>query len=214
MDVEDRERVHEPVGPRPRPGVGERVEIGGDRPARHEHSLGRSGRPRRVDDEGDGLWILRGVGQRSPLRHIDVQPTHTGQRPVPVVGGSADQRLRPRVRDDVRELPRAELGVERHRLDPRLDRGQRRNARLQAVLGPERDALQTTQPARERAAHPRQLGVAVGRAADRERGRVGQLAQSGQLHRPCCTSARPSARFDPWARSPPPWSAPTPSPSG
>ena len=51
MDVEQRQPVGDHVALGPGPCVGERVEVGGDRPPRQHRALGRPGGPRGVDDQ-------------------------------------------------------------------------------------------------------------------------------------------------------------------
>ena len=68
VHMEERQPVHEDVVAGPLPGVRERVEGGGDGPARDDGALGRAGGAGGVDDEGGGLGGARCRATRPPCR--------------------------------------------------------------------------------------------------------------------------------------------------
>ena len=102
------------------PGVGERIEVRGDRPPRQHRALGRPGGARRVDDQGRRLGVVR-LGGESPRVRPPGRAAARRDRPRSPAGrptarrrgrpGGKQQRLGLGVADDVRELARPERGL-------------------------------------------------------------------------------------------------------
>ena len=141
VDVEERERLGEPVVAGPLPDRGERVEVRLDRPARDLNALRRAGRAGRVEDEGGVLGPER-VGQRRPGRDVegDVDALDRGELLCHLGAGAGEQQLGLGVGGDVLELAAAVGRVDRDDRDARGERAEDGDADLRLVLGPDGDA--------------------------------------------------------------------------
>ncbi len=164
VDVKQRQRVAHDVGGRPRPGRRQRVEVGGDRAPRQHGALRRPGGARRVDDQrrcvGGGFGRQRCAG--STRGGVDRDPAHAVEAGRQL-GCPAGQHGRGRgVRQDVRELAVAGLGVDRDRRHAGDQR--RRSPPRRSRAGSRRTRPRARSPA-SRAARPRtaadQLRVGV-----------------------------------------------------
>ena len=107
VHVEQRQPVRDDVLAGPLPGVGERVEVRGERAARQHDALRRAGRPGRVDDDRGRLVVGLVDGQSPDARRSTSSSTMSGRA----------------VGQDVLELALARLRVDRD------DRHARRPAR-------------------------------------------------------------------------------------
>jgi hypothetical protein len=116
--MEQRQPVHQHVVAGPLPGVGQRVQGRGERPAGDDRALGRAGGAGGVDDQG-GVALGRTVlgDDAGAVRvHVDARQLRERFREFGARGGQ-DQR-RCAVGEDVRQFLLARLRVERHRGDP------------------------------------------------------------------------------------------------
>ena len=133
VDVEDRQRVRQSILRGPRPGVGERVEVGGDRTPWKQYALRLPGGAGRVHHERDPLGVRRCLRKLPGRVQLDAESPQVAQR------GHlrrTNDRLGLGVGQDVIQLGATELGVQRNQLDPGLDHCDGRDDRLQSVLGP------------------------------------------------------------------------------
>ena len=110
MDVEQREAVDERVVGGPGPGVGEPVEIGGDRRPRDDRALRQAGGARGVHDQR-----RRGVADRAPTPRL-AHRSESGTRGRSDSGQSGDPAITdaPGVAEDVLALHRAGVGGNGH----------------------------------------------------------------------------------------------------
>ena len=113
MNMEQRQPVDDDVIRGPGPGLGERVQVRGDRAARKHRALGPAGGPGRVDDQRRdprrlrrcSRW-LRATRERSTARRRGAQSSAGSDAP-----GSTDQDVWAAVGEDMLELGAAELGL-------------------------------------------------------------------------------------------------------
>lgn len=88
----------------PLPGLGERIEVRGDRAAGQDRSLGRTGGARGVDDDGERLVGRLGRDLATASVEVDVDPPSIGKRRGQLGAGRAEDQARIAVVDDVSEL--------------------------------------------------------------------------------------------------------------
>ena len=145
VDVEERQAVGEDVVAGPLPGVGEAVEVGGDRAARQDRALRLAGRPARVDDQRRVLVAARALGQLAAAGvDVDGEPV-----------GPAEDDVGLRVGEHVLELAAPELRVDRHERRAGGERGHGGDAGLERRLRPHRDPLGAVEAARPPRRRPR-----------------------------------------------------------
>ena len=159
MDVEQRQPVGEDVLAGPLPGVGEPVEVGGDRAARELRALGAAGGAARVDDQRRVL-VAGGAVRQLAVARVEVDATPSGP-PSDDVGR--------RVGQHVLELAAAELRVDGHERRAGDERGDGGDARLERRLRPHRDAFGAVEVLGHRRGGLAQLAVAQPAVADRDR---------------------------------------------
>jgi hypothetical protein len=166
VHVEQRQGVDERVGGRPRPGVGERVEVRGDRATREHRTFGRAGRAGGVDHQSGvgrrcGFGVSHtGTGGLARTRRVargDVAELRQrgGEHDV----GSGQYGLRRGVGDDVRELAGAAARVDRDGRDAREQRRDDPDRGGQRRRRPDRDPVQPGDLLREGTRPGGQLGV-------------------------------------------------------
>ena len=188
VDVEERQCVHEPVLAGPLPGVGQRVEVRGDRAPRHERALGPPGGARRVDDERRGVVVEPFVGgQRAALRvDVDGRDRRRRVRGVQRALGGAQHDLRLRVADDVGQLARAQLRVQRDELDPGGQAADDGDAGLERGLRPDGGAAHAAQALGDGGRGVAQLAVGELPVAEAQGGLGVQLVDRRQEDRHVC----------------------------
>ena len=180
VHVEERERVGQAVLAGPPPRVGERVEVGGDGPAREDGALGGPRRARGVDDER-GVLVVEVVRWELAAALVDVDPqlARAVQRGRGL-GRRADEDLGGAVREDVATLILPEPRIHRHERDAGGDRAHDGDAGLEARLRPHRGALDPAQPAGDGGGRLAEFAVGERSAFDPQRGSRVQLMDRWQ----------------------------------
>lgn len=203
MHMEQRQRVDEDVVGGPLPGVLQRVQRRGERPAGEDGSLRRAGRPGGVHHQGGGLRVRLGErgGHRARGRGGDVHAVQAGQRGREHVAGGGQHQGGRAVRDDVRELPFPGFRVQRDGRHPGPQRGDHRDDGRRARRGPDGDADRAGEPGREGGRDLGQRGVGEGDVIEPDGfaggRRTGRVLECGQKwHHP----AHPRS-----VRGPRPW---------
>ena len=185
VHVEQRKAVHEGVVGRPLPGLGERVDVGGDGPPAQHHALGRAGGAGGVHDQRGGIRRRLGVAVPRP----GVQPHRDVRQAVGLVGPLPQPRLRAGVGEDVAAFGGAHVGGNRdggHTGDQATgDRQHRRGGRR----GQHRHPLRAADPFGHRRRGADQVAAAQHGAVDAHR-----VADIGTRRRRPRGSARPAAR--------------------
>ena len=139
--MEERQPVGDDVVGGPLPGIGEGVEVGGDRAAGQDGALGRAGGPRGVDDQRRSLLVglVREVAAARGEVHVDARPRR--KRSGQVDARRAEDGLGRGVLEDVPQLAPAGLGVDGHRGDTGEERADDGDGRLGRGHRPHADPL-------------------------------------------------------------------------
>ncbi len=174
MHVEQRQRVHQDVVRRPRPGFGEGVERRGDRPPGEQDALRRAGGARGVDDQGRRLGVGGLDDGRADGAEIHRDPGEPGEAGGQHVVGPREHRRRLAVPEDVRELPLAGARIQRYGGDAREQGADDGDGRVRGGRRPHGDPPRVPDPRRERPGGPRELLVRQGVRAAAQRGPVGR----------------------------------------
>ena len=181
VDMEQRQPVDDDVITGPVPGVGERVEVGGERPLRQDRALGATGGPRRVDDQRRIVVRGGGVRQLAPTgADVDREATErVRERRHGLIRG-ADQHVGLAVGEDVQQLRTAELGVDRDQRGAHAHHGHGGYTELERRLGPDGDATRPVEPGRDDGGGFAQLSIGE-RGTRHRHGRLGiELSDSGE----------------------------------
>ena len=159
VDVEQRQPVRDDVLTGPRPRVGERVEVGGDRPPRQHDALRRPGRARRVDDDRRRLVVRRVRGHAPDAERSTSSSVRSGAESDRMCSSSRSP----------------DFGLIGTIGTPAASAPTTATTRLQRRFGDHRDARRTRRPARpprprpraaaRRSARPRPPGSPRGRPA-------------------------------------------------
>jgi hypothetical protein len=182
VDVEQRQSVGDDVALGPLPHLGQRVQVGADRPAREHCALGPAGGARRVDDQRRALRGQLRLGRRRltrplvPARHpveIDDQAAPSGERLRGLGAGSEREDVRIGIGGHVGQLTRARLGIERHRGNARQQGADHRDAGLDPRFGEHRHARAPGQLAGDGVRGIAQLPVCQPPIGERQRDPVG-----------------------------------------
>ena len=193
VHVEQRQaRGSRTVVGRPLPGVGEGVEVRGQRAAREHGALGQSRRARRVDDQRRVLGVAASSGSSPPCAATSTRRRRGSAESGKYMLWGADQDVGAAVVRGRGAARLAELRV--HRDDRRTGRRARRRgatqvSRLGSAHTPTRSAPATRRATA--AAGGAQLPVAertVGHPQGRSRGRARARAARAARRRPCSSS--------------------------
>ena len=158
VDVEERQAVGEHVLAGPLPGVGERVEVGGDRAAGEHRALGRPVVPRRVDDQR--RVARRWLARRGQLGAAGVDVDRAARAARREVGAGAPTMTSGALSvSDVLELAAAELRVDRHERRRRRRARRRRRRTSRASIPPTPRRARAVELRRERGGRLAQLAV-------------------------------------------------------
>ena len=183
MDVEERQRVGEPIVGGPRPHLGEGIEVGDDRPPRDDGALGRPGRPRGVENKRRVLVAER-VGQPGARR----SRVQLGARQALECRGELGACRRDdepwlAVAEDVLELACPGARVDRHDRSTGGESAEHADAGLHAGRRPDRDAARLAHAFGEARRRRGELAVAQLRVADAQRrGVIGLAEAREELH--------------------------------
>ena len=202
VHVEQRQAVGEDVVAGPRPGVGERVEVGGDARRGSTAPFGRPGGARRVDDQRGVLVAGARLGQLAAAGGQVDAPRRRGAAGSIASGARGCRRA-----STCSSSERPSFGLTGTSARPASSTADRGDDRLQRGLGPDRDAL----GAGERRRRPRRRPRAARRRSGRRR----------RPRRPARRRARGRAASSVIARSPadaaaarrPPRGRPPPAPT-
>ncbi len=202
MHVVQRKPVHQGVVGCPLPGLGERVDVGGDGAPAHHHALGRTGGARGVDDQRGRVRRRLGVAMPRPgvQAHRDVGQVVGLLRLLP------QPRLRAGVGEDVTAFGGADVGGHRDDGHPgdqasgdgQHGRGRRGRQHGHPVSGP--DPLGHRRRRADEIAAAQHGAADAHRVADIDAGGDGRGVQRGQQHE----ARLPIRRSAYWAREPDP----------
>ena len=159
VHVKQRQAVGQHVVAGPLPGLGQRVQVGGDRAARQQHALRRAGRARRVDHERRRLGVGFARQRLIGTAQLHVEALELIQRRRQFGAGCGQHQARLAVVDDVPELTLAGLRVDRDHGNSRGQCADHRYARLQRRCRPYRNAFAAGEPLCKLRGHVAELSV-------------------------------------------------------
>ena len=162
VHVVQRQTVHQGVRRRPLPGLGQHVDVGGDRAPAHQHALRQPGGPRGVDDQRGRIQRRFGVTVPRP----GVQPHRDVTDAPEVVGLVSQPRLRARIGEDVAAFGGPDVGRHGHDGHPGDQAARDRQHGGRGGPGQHGDLTRAGHALGHRRRRPDQIAAAQGHAVD------------------------------------------------